>query len=117
MIYDSEEDEMVSNADYMSDFSNGKHGARIGAAYSLYPSPYYDRIYNVSQMTFEPAKITIRVPIKAYKTKISETGGPDDLVNESLYDTNIEVMWQPFGETGMIKLTQGSVAVETLDNS
>ena len=117
MIYDSEEDEMVSNADYMSDFSNGKHGARIGAAYSLYPSPYYDRIYNVSQMTFEPAKITIRVPIKAYKTKISETGGTDDLVNESLYDTNIEVMWQPFGETGMIKLTQGSVAVETLDNS
>jgi|7_EtaG_2_1085326.scaffolds.fasta_scaffold00601_5 hypothetical protein len=106
-------DDLTTNGDYIEEFSNGKFGTDKGTGYDLYKSPYYNRVYNVSQIEFGEAKVIVRVPIKAYETQ-TETDKGTRLFDEPLYDTHIDVMWQPFGQTGMIKLTPGEAPSEDL---
>jgi len=105
--------DLVDNPDYVAMFSNGRFDDPKGSGYDPYRSPYYGKVYNVSQIVFGAAKVVIRVPVKAYRTLVDTSEGTT-LENEPLYDTNIDVMWQPFGETGMIKLAKGEQPIADL---
>jgi len=105
LIYNSKTDKMETNPDYIEEFSNGQHADNMGPGYPEWRSPYYNKVYNVTNITYGEAKVVVRVPLKAFENESEH--------NEPLYDTNVDVMWQPFGQTGMIKLQKGEQGVKT----
>ena len=79
-------------------FSNGKYGETEGQGHKDYPSPAYGKIYAALGATFGKPEMRIRVPIKAF-TNTTKVAAQDTTFLDPLYDTNIQVQWQPFGET------------------
>ena len=105
LIYNPKTERMETNPDYIEEFSNGQHADNMGPGYPEWRSPYYNKVYNVTNITYGEAKVVVRVPLKAFENESEH--------NEPLYDTNVDVMWQPFGQTGMIKLQKGEQGVKT----
>ena len=107
--------EYISNPEYIPSFANGAQGTVEGNGFK-----YYDRqsqgLYHTSGVTFGDPKLTVQVPIKGYKTHFEEGGNmAGALTTDVLYDVNVEVMFQPFGETNQIKLEKGdNLQAETM---
>ena len=106
----------IVNTDYIEMFSNGKYGETEGQGHKDYPSPAYGKIYDALGATFGKPEMRIRVPIKAF-TNTTKVAAQDKTFLDPLYDTNIQVQWQPFGETKDIKLEESTdISQNTIDD-
>jgi len=93
------------NSSYMPIFGDGTRGEDAGGGNKLYPSTQ-GLLYCVSNTTKSAPQMLVEVPIKGYLRSMRDEGLVKDweITQDMLYDVNVEVFWQPFGESKEVKL-------------